>query len=136
MICTSYLGKMKEMESGDYKIIIMRYLPKWVSGSGMLKNTKIFHMPELAPSAKLLGQYQRMEISWNDFAKRYSEEINSSDILERMTKFYREKVAKEKGTKMILICCEKDEYSCHRHLLGLMIKEKYGISVQELFADA
>ena len=72
---------------------------------------------ELAPSITLLNDYKNKKILWQEYEKRYLEEIkDKSSLLQKI------KDLSEKGD-VTLLCCEKEDEFCHRRLLINNIKE-------------
>lgn len=72
------------------------------------------HQKLLAPSAKLLGDYYKRGLSWEEYEKRYREEIKkdeSSKILKEISK-------KALNENITLLCKEENPDFCHRRLLA------------------
>lgn len=74
---------------------------------------------DLAPSIGLLMNYKKKKIDWNEYEKRYDEEMKpKKDLLKELA----ERAKKETLT---LLCFEKTDEKCHRRLLKTLI-EKIG----------
>lgn len=71
-------------------------------------------LPEVAPSADLLGDYYKRGLGWDEFTERYIEQL-SKDKRKRII----EKLASRALSQDITIMCieETPEY-CHRRLLA------------------
>lgn len=72
------------------------------------------HVPSLGPSPRLIGSYKRKKIEWNEFARRYLEEIRmpkkhaSVKTLARAASEY----------NITILCVEETADRCHRRLLA------------------
>lgn len=82
------------------------------------------HLKELAPSAILLGDYYKRNLTWHEFEKRFKQEIIASKlgILEKLCL----RALKENVT---ILCIEQEPYFCHRRLLAEICK-KYQPSLE------
>ena len=111
MIYTGYFAKLKEYLSKDLlPISVARFSPKWYTG---------LEYKPLAPTSDNLEQYNKNLISKSEYASRYYEHINS------IKEFYDVHADLEKLTKkdVILLCYERPEDFCHRHLLANWLNE-------------
>lgn len=123
-IYTSYFGKLNKIRNDDFTYIaICRFPPKYLEFTGNL-----IHVPVFAPSQRLVLDAKDGTVDHTAFEKIYNGEIRS-----RMLKDIK-KLAKKvaKGDKICLLCYEKSEDFCHRHILCEYIKEMYGIDQIEL----
>jgi len=79
-------------------------------------NEKMYdkHEKLLAPSSKLLGDYYKRDISWNEYEERFKKEINNPESI-KMLKDISLKALKENIT---LLCIEEKPDFCHRRLLA------------------
>ncbi|MDP2638692.1 MAG: DUF488 domain-containing protein [Candidatus Azambacteria bacterium] len=69
---------------------------------------------EFAPPGKLVGAYYRNEISWEDFARRYIEFLQSPEVKPKVESFAK-RCTEETIT---LMCIEDTADKCHRRLLA------------------
>lgn len=75
-----------------------------------------FHYKELAPSPKLIGNYYKRGLSWEEFEKRFKKEMEENEYLIS--------VAKSALTENVtLLCIEESPDHCHRRLLAEMCKK-------------
>lgn len=75
------------------------------------------HMPDLAPSKKILVDYREKKISWKVYEKRYLELIKKRKV---------EKLFKLKQLNNVcFLCSEAKPDHCHRRLLADFFKEKF-----------
>lgn len=101
----------KKSDDDGLRICVMRFVKphheydKWVR--------------ELAPSAVLLRDYRAETIDWNEFEKRYLEEMKGRKEL--IADFRRRS---DRGDTITLLCWEKDDRFCHRSLLRNCILEE------------
>jgi uncharacterized protein YeaO (DUF488 family) len=74
--------------------------------------------PELAPSPKLIGDYYRRGLSWDDFSKRYIEEMGlMSEKIATLAKL-------AVSSDVTILCVEEDPAACHRSLLNSLCAER------------
>lgn len=107
-IHTSYFAKVKYLkESGILPIAISRYPPRFYSGDCM---------KELAPTGDMLKMSQEgYEIKFDSILSA----LNKEDILKRINL-----LANLRGVKAVaLLCYEKPEDFCHRHLVAEWLNE-------------
>ena len=75
------------------------------------------HMPDLAPSKKILVDYREKKISWKVYEKRYLELIKKRKV---------EKLFKLKQLNNVcFLCSEAKPDNCHRRLLANFFKDKF-----------
>ena len=118
-ILTSYFAKIPKMDRQiSEPISIARFTPKWYIGEKCL---------ELAPSAETLLAY-REDGDQEKFKSRYLEElrhVNPHEVHRKLKKLGR-------GKNVVLVCFEKEYFECHRSICAKWLREKLGVSVQEL----
>lgn len=101
MLKESYLANMKNLPEDAVKILVTR-----TTG----------HV--LSPSWRLLSDYKHGKISWDEYTKRFRQEMNNDECIAAMRKI--KWMSKEKD--IFLLCYEKS-YPCHRFLLIDMINK-------------
>lgn len=69
------------------------------------------HIPELAPPRKLLGDYYKRGLSWENYEQRYLEHIRKPHIKEII-----EGLASHHDV-VTFMCIEETDEFCHRRLL-------------------
>lgn len=77
------------------------------------------HIPNLAPSPKLIGDYYKRGLSWDDFEKRFMSEMSSVKATEKLQEIA-EKALRENVT---LLCIEETCDFCHRRLVAELCKK-------------
>lgn len=122
-IRTGYFAKLKKYtELGYVPIGIVRFKPKWYS----YKNKVTF-----APSIQLLSSFKDGNITSEEFSNLYIEETkNNNGVLKfkEMVRLY-----KTLGVeKIILLCFEKSEDTCHRHVLAEYLNKELNLNISEL----
>jgi uncharacterized protein YeaO (DUF488 family) len=89
------------------------------------------HEKRLAPSWDIYKEYKETN-DYKLYTKRFKEEILSNvdldDIIEELRTNYGDK-------HVVLLCYEKPNEFCHRHIVAEAIEEKYGIQVPEVGID-
>lgn len=109
MIKTKCIYEQPSPEDG-LRLLIMRKWPR-----GIAKNKVHAWRKEFAPSEELLSAWRTRKINWDEFEKRYEQEMQEK---EEFLKWLAERAEKETIT---LLCWErKDEY-CHRRVLKNLI---------------
>ena len=89
-------------------------LPK---GSMIIEVTRVKRHP-LSPSWKLLKEYKEGRITWEDYVRRFKNEMDN-DLCRNVMKEIKEM---SKNIDLYLVCYEKT-YPCHRFLLIDMINQ-------------
>ena len=64
------------------------------------------HLPELAPTRELLGDYRKGRIHWNAYEARFL------DLMRRRR--IEDKIPKKTLHEGCLLCCEDQPHHCHR----------------------
>ena len=72
------------------------------------------HQPALGPSSKLIGNYYKRGLSWEDFSKYYLSEIRVESKRPLVISLA-EKATQEDVT---ILCIEETAHMCHRRLLA------------------
>ena len=114
-IYTSYFGNIKELKkAGIIPISIARWVPKWYNGIS-LKN--------VAPTPSMLKE----DITRDEYIARYKamiKNVNAREFIENLSYF-------TKGQPCALLCYEKPNEFCHRHLLAEYLNKELGLNIQE-----
>ncbi len=111
----------------------LRILATRLRGRGLPKTTYDVWMANLGPSEALLHAFKEKSISWNEFSRRYREELfkSSDDFDERnpniknhgqkFTLRLLQELAKQSPITLLCVCAE-EEKECHRHLLKKILE--------------
>ena len=123
MIRTKSIYGHKEKQDG-LRVLITRFYPR-----GIKKTHFDVWKKELAPSKQLLKEYKAKKKTWEEFAKSFQSELKdqkeSIDALKELK-------TKSKSGNITLLCYEKDDKPCHRHLLKRLIEDsKFEIKIQK-----
>jgi uncharacterized protein YeaO (DUF488 family) len=102
-------------ESDGDRIMVARFWPRGRSRNDVHLTE---WMRELWPGVKLLTDWKQGDISWQEYEKRYFEEMSSQrDKIRELTNRANIKT-------VTLLCIEKeDNLCCHRHLLKRLIEK-------------
>lgn len=113
---TSYFAKYK----GNNGVSIARVTPSWYIGKEYKK---------LAPKHWILMKYKKGEINEEQYVKLYYEhtlsKLNAQDV-------YNELKALVGSDDIVLLCYEKSDKFCHRHIAAKWFKENLDIDILEL----
>jgi uncharacterized protein YeaO (DUF488 family) len=96
-------------EEDGLRVLIMRYWPR-----GVRRERVDVWLKDAAPTTELVRAYTRGSISWEDFARRYQQEVETRpEVLEQLRALER-----EHGT-LTLLCYERipPHEHCHRQVL-------------------
>lgn len=86
------------------------------------------HIQSFAPSKQLFEDYKN-GLSPEQYEIRFREQIgNLADIYA----FFKIMAKQAKGRDILLLCYEKKNAFCHRHILSDIIYERYGYRIKEL----
>lgn len=118
MIYTSYFAKLKALPANCVPVSICAKPPNWYTG---------VQYKQLAPQYNTLIQYKHSG-NESEFIERYCKEtLASLDYREVMADLQR-----LVGNKhAVLLCYEKAEDFCHRHLVSIWLNEN-GVDSQEM----
>lgn len=118
-IYTSYFANLKNISSNIEPISICVKPPESYRGK-QLKN--------LAPSYGILSQYKRIrdiELYKNRFYNEILNKLNPLFVYSRLSIL-------SEGRDIVLLCYEKSNSFCHRHLVADWLSEKLNIVIEEL----
>ena len=116
MIYTGYFSKIKEYKSLGYTVVsISRTEPFLVDGKLTL----------LAPDEKILWGYKNGDINEMEYTSLYLDQLNKigiRNILKSIHSF---------GDDVVLVCWEKSNKFCHRHILADYINKNSKLNILE-----
>lgn len=119
-IYTSYFAKQKELEKlGITCIGICAIPPKWFTGP---------NMASVAPTKDILFE-QKANRDNERYTRRYREEVLC--ILKEPQLFIDTLKFCSEGKDVALLCYEKPEDFCHRHILADFLNEKLDLGITE-----
>ena len=99
-------GKSVQLKRGKddgVRICIMRFVRRYYDYDIL--------MQELAPSIELLTEYKKGKMNWEDYEKRYLDEIKDKDsAIQKIIDLGKDK-------NVTLLCWEFDDKFCHRRLV-------------------
>ena len=72
------------------------------------------HLPQLAPSSKLIGDYYKRSLPWEEFEIRYLQEMRTG-VASEFVRFLSRMSLK---TVITILCIEETADHCHRRLLA------------------
>ncbi|MEZ0276113.1 MAG: DUF488 domain-containing protein [Roseimicrobium sp.] len=127
MIRTKSADEMPSRSDG-VRLYVTRF---WPRGHG--KGEADAWLPNLAPSEKLLRQFQKGEVSWAAFSRAYKVEMTKGYGDEgvknpRMKNAGQKHVLKllkllaDQKTVTLICSCAANEKHCHRHLLRALLE--------------
>lgn len=105
MIYTSYFGNWRKWTNKAIPISIARSTPVGFKGTCYKK---------LAPSSELLKDWQNHKINEEEYTRRFYAELSKLDkneIIQELTEL-------APGYDIVLLCYEKKNDFCHRHLVA------------------
>lgn len=119
-IYTTNYTKASRLSNKHYLKVSISYIrPREFNG---------MHVQSFAPSKQLFEDYKN-GLSTEDYETRFREQINKlSDIYS----FFQIMAKQAKGRDILLLCYEKKNAFCHRHILSDIIYERYGYRINEL----
>jgi len=114
----------------------LRILTTRFRGRGLPKSRCDIWMANLAPSERLLSDFQSQKITWGKFGRRYRKELKqsiSSDKENRRIKNYGQKftlrliqVLGKRGPVTLMCHCASDQKLCHARILKKVLSSKVG----------
>ncbi|MEK7660058.1 MAG: DUF488 domain-containing protein [Patescibacteria group bacterium] len=77
-----------------------------------------YHFSAFGPSARLIGDYYKHGLPFEEFAERYYQEMSAPHVL-----MYIRRVARVALCSTVtLLCIEHDPFFCHRQLLAALMR--------------
>lgn len=126
---TSYFAKFSRLTDNEkekyFPIVISTIVPYWY------KDYKEHHK-WISPK-DILPRYKRGEINKEQYAEEYLEFLKqlekecNLDIYEWYLT-----IEKKENKEVVLLCYEKGEDFCHRHILSKYLENKHNIKIDEL----
>jgi uncharacterized protein YeaO (DUF488 family) len=122
-IYTSYFGNIKNIPKDIIPISISLYTPKYFIGDSYI---------DVAPTKEILMDWKNGKK--DDEAIGHYIRMYKSKVLRKLDaqKIYNNLKLLSKGKDVVLICYEKPNEFCHRHLLAEFLEEKLNIKIIEL----
>lgn len=117
-IYTSYFAKLKKIPEDIVRISICGKAPDWYDG---------IQYKKVAPKYGFFQEWKKNQD--NDF---YIEHFNA-EVLDNLVakNVYEDLSNLSDGKDCVLICYEKSEDFCHRHLVAGWLNQKLGINIEE-----
>jgi uncharacterized protein (DUF488 family) len=77
------------------------------------------HLPDLAPTHEILKAYQKKEINWDEYERRFHSLLSERRVAAKVDKtlFFK---------KSVLLCSEAKPERCHRRLVAEYLKNEWG----------
>ena len=116
-IYTSYYGNLKNLPNDIKKISISTTIPKKIVCDS--------YAPA-APPPEILKKYKQNEINEQEYEQEYMQYLNTLDaqkVIHHLRKLARNK-------DIVLLCYEKSEDFCHRHIFIKWLKEVCNMQIQ------
>lgn len=112
-IKTSYFGNIKKLEAAGIKTIsISRYPPKWYSG---------LQLQKLAPTGPML---KMKDAEYTLKFKEILSKLNPNEVKAELESM-------GNGKPVAMLCFERPQDFCHRHLVAAWLNESCGTNITE-----
>ena len=111
MINTGYFACLHKYPQNETFLVVSRTYPRW------LKKGYSWH-PELAPSPKLLKDWKNGGISWQEYTRRYKEEMKTPQAQDSIIN-----LATWSAADTFRLLCYEKEWPCHRFILKELIEK-------------
>lgn len=134
---TSYYANYKNIPKSYLCIGISRVCPEWFANND-LDNFMFIKSNVLAPSESLLEKIKSNQISQEQYKKEYVEHLYISlkkyfncDDLGEWAKRLIEDFKDTEWEGVVLMCYERPEDFCHRHIIRNLLNKVYHIECKE-----
>lgn len=117
-----------DRQADGFRVLVARF-----RGHGVKKSRYDAWIPSLGPSEKLLREVQSGKISWNEFERRFREELFESGPIDRKNRTIKNhgqkftlrllKALAERGPVTLLCHCHESQPRCHRNILKRIIEK-------------
>lgn len=125
---TSYFAKYSRLPQEEKD----KYLPIAISTSVPKWFTECYnHIIEVAPNQSSVYKLKNGIMEISEFAQEYIEILQHWVRLEEFIEYLKD-LEKEYSKEVILLCYEKSEDFCHRHLFANYINNTFKEDIQEL----
>lgn len=114
----SYFGRVRSIPQDLLPVSIARVNPKWWVGSAF---------SAIAPSSELLSEWKNGKLNQTSFRCKYYTQLEAYGTAENILK---ELETITGGKDCVLLCFEKPEDFCHRHILADWMSA-HGIEIPE-----
>lgn len=123
-IYTSYFAKLNKIkDKGYHPISIARFTP-----NGVL----VDEFKSAAPSLNLLDKIKSGLITNDEYENIYRKEIDFRLDMNNVLEAFNKISSMNDGKDIVLLCYEKPNDFCHRHIFAKIFNEKTGIKIKEL----
>ena len=122
MIYTTYFANLRKLPPDVIPISICGKAPDWYTG---------LQYKKLAPKYSFFMEWKKThdnEYYIEHFQKEVLDTLCASEVLEEL---FALKPLKDKGKQIALVCYEKPDEFCHRHLVAKWLNDN-GYSAEEL----
>lgn len=134
---TSYYANYRNIPKSYLCIGISRVCPEWFANND-LDNFMFFKSNVLAPSESLLNRIKANQITQEQYKKEYVEKLyadiqkyfNCNDLGEWAKKML-ECFKDTQWDGIVLMCYERPEEFCHRHIIRNILNKIYHIDCKE-----
>lgn len=126
ILYTSYFANWRKYKGLDsFLISVTRFPPKYIN----FKEEGIYNWSILAPSKELLLAYKDGSITKEDFRTKYIIQISQNTEARKAMNTIKNSL--DNGVNVTLLCYEKSEDFCHRHILAEIFDEA-GYNIKEI----
>jgi uncharacterized protein YeaO (DUF488 family) len=104
------LKRVYEPASPDdgHRLLVTRYWPR-----GQPKSVTDEYLSRIAPSKKLIDEYRKGPLSWDEFTRRYRQELLAPEAQQELKRL----AALARSQRLTLMCMCPDDWNCHRTIL-------------------
>lgn len=123
MIYTTYFAKLRVLSENIIPISICAKAPSWYKG---------LQYKTLAPKYDFFMEWKKThdnDMYIKCFKEQVTDNLNANIVVNDLKQMVQEKYGEDKD--IALVCYEKSEDFCHRHLVAKWLKEN-GYDVEEL----
>ena len=85
---------------------------------GELAGIDYVHLPSLAPTPELLGDYRKKRIDWDTYTARFLDLMRARRVEETLSR--------ELPDAGCLLCSEHQPHHCHRRLVAEYLDDRWG----------
>lgn len=126
---TSYFAKFSRLSNEEkekyYPIAISQYLPKWFDLSVGE------HIADVAPLKELVLRLKEGDVTHINFTVEYISLLNEFVDIDGFVRYLQE-IENMTNKEVVLLCYEKSDDFCHRHLLRHYLNKRFDLDIKEL----
>lgn len=124
VIATGYFAKAKEYAANGYALVSIARVAPWF----LAKTLRVYPCDCLAPTDDILALRDKPV----EYEPRYRQDVLAKIDCARLQRKLEMIAHQEQTGKLVLLCYERPEKFCHRHIVAEWLESNFGGKVEEI----